>query len=343
MPKAKKDIKIPKVTQLPSGSYTTKVMVEGVRITITRDTEEQCTAEAIAIKYGAKKLVKKEKSQKLRDVLAAYIDARRDDASPSTIYGYEGYSRNCFQKYMDTDVTAMDDTKWQAAVNQEKVGKSPKYIANVWGFVASAVEEATGRRPRVRLPKNEAEKRRRPFLEPDQILVLVDALKGKPIEIAALLALSSLRRSELKALKWENVDLEKGYIMVTGAMVYGSEGLVYKEQNKTSASYRAVPIIQPLKDALEAAERKSEFVVTYNGSHIYEQINKICEECGLPIVGIHGLRHSFASLFYSLSIPTKITMEIGGWSDDGVMNRIYTHVARKDVAERAKDFTNFFK
>ena len=86
----------------------------------------------------------------------------------------------------------------------------------------------------------------------------------------------------------------------------------------------------------------TDLVVTFNGSYIYERINEICEREGLPLVGIHGLRHSFASLAYHLQIPQKITQEIGGWSDDGVMNRIYTHLAQKDIAERSKDFSNFF-
>ena len=72
------------------------------------------------------------------------------------------------------------------------------------------------------------------------------------------------------------------------------------------------------------------------------RINEICKAHGLPEVGVHGLRHSFASLAYHLQIPEKIAMEIGGWSDDGTMRKIYTHLAQKDIAERARDFSNFF-
>ena len=30
------------------------------------------------------------------------------------------------------------------------------------------------------------------------------------------------------------------------------------------------------------------------------------------------------------------------WADDGTMRKIYTHLAQKDIADRAKDFSNFF-
>ena len=60
-------------------------------------------------------------------------------------------------------------------------------------------------------------------------------------------------------------------------------------------------------------------------------IRKICEANSLPDVGIHGLRHSFASLAYHLQIPEMIAAEIGGWSDTATMHRIYTHIAQEDV------------
>lgn len=339
----KKELAIPKITER-AGSFTTQIMVDGVRHRITKDTYEECAAAAAAIKYGAMEAAKREQKGiiRLEDAINAYIDARRGSVSPATIYGYEGYQKNTFQSMMMVNIRTTTDEQWQAAVKRESVGRSPKYIANAWGMIASAIEEATGNRPKARLPAKEHNQR--PFLDPDQVLRFVEAIKGDSIEIAALLALSSLRRSEIKALRWSSIDFEKNAITVAGAAVYAgpSQGIVQKKQNKTSKSRRIVPMIPPLREALLAAERKSDLVITCNGSYMYQRINKICEREGLPKVGVHGLRHSFASLAYHLQIPQKITQEIGGWSDDGVMNRIYTHLAQKDIAARSKDFSNFF-
>jgi integrase len=336
------DLKIPKVILLPSGSYSTKVMVDGIRYTITKDTAEECAAEATAIKYRAMQAKKKEKvkSLSLSDAIDQYIEARRGSVSPATIYAYERYKINCFQQMMSADVFTTTDEQWQAAIRRESKGLSPKYIANVWGLLRASILEATGKAPRVNLPAKE--KNERPFLDPDQVKIFVEAIKGESVEIAALLALSSLRRSELKALTWDCINFEKKTITVKGAMVYAEGGMVYKRQNKTAKSNRTVPIIPPLEAALRSVERKSEYVVPYNGSWLYQRINEICELNGLPRVGVHGLRHSFASLAYHLQIPEKIAMEIGGWSDDGTMKKIYTHLAQKDIADRAKDFSRFF-
>ena len=317
-------------------------MVDGKRITITKDPEEECFAAAAAVKYGAIQAQKLEKAgfKSLSDAIDDYIEARDGSASPSTICAYRGYKRNCFLSMMNANVHTTTNEQWQAAIKRESVGRSPKYISNVWGMISAAILESTGKKPKVNLPAKE--KKSRPFLDPDQIKVFVDAIKGESVEIACLLAISSLRRSELKALKWENIDMERDIIYVSGAMVYTESGMVHKPQNKTSASQRVIPIIPPLKEALKAADRKSEYVVPYNGSWIYQRINEICESNGLPLVGVHGLRHSFASLAYHLQIPAKITMEIGGWSDPSVVDKIYTHLAQKDIANRAKDFSNFF-
>jgi integrase len=339
----KLELKAPKVIQLPSGSYYTQLMVNGVRHNITKATAEECAAEAIAIKYHAIEAKEQTRAgvKKLEDALREYIERRQGSASPSTLYAYERYAANCFQGMMNANINHTTDEQWQAAIRRESAGKSPKYMSNLWGFISAAIYEATGKRPNVKLPAKE--KNTRPFLDPDQINVFVDAIKGESIEIAALLALSSLRRSELKAVKWKDIDFEHNCIHVAGAMVYTGDGMVHKKQNKTAASRRTVPMIPPLRAALEAVEDRSEYVVPYNGSWIYQRINEICEAQGLPKVGVHGLRHSFASLAYHLDIPEKIAMEIGGWSDDGTMRKIYTHLAQKDINNRAHDFTNFFK
>ena len=229
------DLNIPKIVQLPSGSYSTKVMVKGVRYTITKDTAEECAAEATAIKYGAKEAKKKEKTRylSLNDTLDKYIEAREGSLSPTTLYAYKRYKANCFQNMMSADIQTTTDEQWQSAIRRESKDRSPKYIANVWGFVSAAIFEATGRKPKVNLPAKE--KNERPYLEPDQVKLFVEAVKGDTVEIAALLALSSLRRSEIKALTWDCVNFDRKTIAVKGAMVYAGkgQGMVNKKQNKT--------------------------------------------------------------------------------------------------------------
>ena len=344
MPRKKKeDVRLPKIEQLPSGAFHTRVMIGDRRISITKDTRDECVAEYLALKHGVLEVKAQEKKgiKTLEQAVTEYIDSRKDYRSPSTIYNYGMYKKNTFQQMMKSNVFTVTDDQWQAAIRQERSsGRSAKYIKNSWSLMASAIEAATGRRPKVMLyPKENNE---RPYLDPDEIDTFVAAVKGHPVEIPALLCLSSLRRSEMAALKWDKVDIKKKVIYVHGARVRGVDGVSDKKQNKSDSSRRVIPIIPPLLEALQSAEKKNEYVVTMSAEVALKKVNQVCEDNDLPQVGLHGLRHSFASLAYHLQIPEMIAAEIGGWNDISTMHKIYTHLAQKDIEKRSKDFSDYF-
>lgn len=339
--KKKTGAKIPTARQLPSGSWFCRVRINGKDIPITRNTEKEAIAEAMAVKAGIKEASKKQKKKTLATAIDEYIEKRDGLISPSTIKAYKSYRKNRFQSMMDADVFTTTESQWQAAIKREAKNLSPKYITNVWGLISAAIQEATKKKIEVTLPGEE--KNEHPYLEPEQILIFVDAIKGRSVEIPALLELSSLRCSEALALKWSDIDLKNKVIHVRGARVYDKDGkLVHKKRNKNKSSRRTIPIIPPLQEALENTEQTGEYVVKMQCSGIYRHVNRVCAANDLPLVGNHGLRHSFASLAYHLQIPEKIAMEIGGWANDQTMRKIYTHLARRDIAKRSSDFSNFF-
>lgn len=179
---------------------------------------------------------------------------------------------------------------------------------------------------------------------PEQITVFCKAIAGEPCEIGALLALSSLRRSEILALTWDNVDLAHRVIHVRGAKVFDEHGeLVSKKQNKNKTSRRDVPIMMnQLYNALMNVEVKQGTVLTCAPNTLGRQINRVCAENGLPKVGVHGCRHSFASLAAHLHVPEPVAMEIGGWADSKTMRNIYTHVSKLDVSNAQNEIAVFF-
>lgn len=339
--KARKKLKIPTARKLPSGTWFIQLRIDGQSTPVSGESEDEVIAMAMAIKAGIIKAKKAPKKLKLTQAIDEYIESRTNALSPSTIRGYRAIQKGRFKTLMNRDVSTLTQDQCQRAVNTEAKLCSAKTLLNAWRFIQSVIREATGENITVRLPQ--VKPNEHPYLSPKQIPVFVDAVKGTSIEIPALLALSSLRRSELLNLKWENIDFENGVIQVSGAAVYGEEGLVRRELNKNSSSTRIVPIIPPLKSALKTAKRKGEYVVNLSPSALFQHINAVCERNGLPKVGVHGLRHSFASLAYHLDLPEKVTMEIGGWSNDQTMRKIYTHIAQSDITERAKELTKFFE
>lgn len=334
-------MKTPKARQLPSGAWFCRVRIDGKDVSITRDTEKAAVAEAMAVKAGIKEATKKPKKKTVTTAINDYIEARRNVLSPSTIRGYKTIQDNRFQSLMKKDIFAITQEECQRAVNLEAKAVKAKTLTNSWRFVSSVIFEETGQRFFVRLPQIVPTER--PWLTPEQIPVFVEAVKGDPIEIPALLALSSLRRSELINLRWKDVDLSKGILRVNGAAVFDENGqLVRKQETKNKTSRRTVPIIPPLLEALKVAEPKGEYVVSWHPNAIMCRVNRVCSAHNLPEVGLHGLRHSFASLAYHLNIPEKVVMEIGGWADNQTMRKIYTHISQKDVSDHATALTGFF-
>ena len=127
-------------------------------------------------------------------------------------------------------------------------------------------------------------------------------------------------------------------------MVKGTDGYVEKKTNKTQASTRLVPIIVPqLRSVLMAQKKKTGRLVTRSQAVLFSDVNKICRETGLPEVGIHGLRHSFASLCHHLGVPVMEAAKMGGWADIGTMQKIYTHLSADDMSNATELLTAFFE
>ena len=341
-PKPKNEINVPKPKQVSSGRWYINLRIGGQSISITEDTEAKCVAKARAVKTGMVKVDTKSKVT-LRQAIDNYISRREGVLSPSTVRSYRDVQKNRFQTAMDKPVTFFSQKRWQELISQESKLCSPKSVKNAWAVVNAAIKEETGESYTVRLPQVVPTKETK-FLEPSEISAFCSALRGEKVEIAALLALHSLRRSELLAITWEDIDFERRCIHVRGAIVYNESGeLVEKKTNKNKSSRRDVPIMMDrLYELLLENEQPSGPLVTMAPTSIRSAINRVCRSAGLPEVGIHGLRHSFASLAAHIGMREKTTMEIGGWSNDMTMKKIYTHALRTDREIYQNKMTEYY-
>ena len=113
------------------------------------------------------------------------------------------------------------DAKCRDPINDESHKYSAKTVENVWLFFKAVLSENGISTPRVTLPQITSEER--PYLSAEEVLVFVKSVKDSKCCIPALLALHSLRRSELLALDWDNVDLDNGLLYIRGAVVYNHD------------------------------------------------------------------------------------------------------------------------
>lgn len=328
--KPKEEINVAPPAVTPSGKYRGRVMVDGHRIWITEDNEAAYYIRARAVKAGMIEQAKAAPKDTLVDLIDRYLKDNDAILSPSTLAAYNSLRKNRFPAYMGESISRIP---WQLMISRETESCSAKTVRNAWQLVSSALKYSKYDVPTVNLPK--AARSDRSYLDYTQIQTFLQAIRDDDHEFAYLLALHSLRLSEILALTPGCCD--NGVIRVRGAVVRGPSGAyVRKDLNKTDLSRRDIQIMIPRLNAL-----LHKLPVTASDRAMNLHLEKICESSGLPRITMHCLRHSFASLAYHLRWQEKTVMQIGGWSTPEVVNEIYTHLSaldKNDDVERMRLF-----
>lgn len=334
-------IKVPDPKQLPSGKWHIYLRPEFVPV--TEDSREKCLTNAKAIRAGYIEEHKRipKNALTLRKAIEAFMSTNENALSPATIRGYDIICRHRFPEKIDQPLE--DTTGWQEAIDAANKAYSPKTVYNSWGLVREIMTENNVTPPKVRLPqKRQPEKE---WLTYDQILTFVDALKGKRCESGALLALHSLRRSEIFGLSWDDIDLKNGRIHVRGAMVQNKDNVYIKKiETKNASSARTIRIMIPrLKEVLKQQKDAGLSPVLSTPNSLTQSINRVCAAAKLPEIGTHGLRHSYASLGFHLGLSELEVQEIGGWRDHNTVHKIYLHLAKQDRLNAENKMEKFYK
>lgn len=347
--KKKATITAPKAKKLPSGKWRCQLMINKQSVSITRESRKEAEEEAFRIKMEYRQkgddAALKYQRVTLSDAIDNYIQSRENVLSPATLRGYRIIQRNRFKAVMNTDISTVRN--WQKVVNDEAKLCSAKTLKNSWGFIKSVLQEQKSDPGKVTLPQIVAEEHS--FLDYEQILYFVESIKGHKYELSFLLALHSLRVSEILAIKGESgrdtlKNISDGVIHVRGAAVPGQDHkIVFKITNKNITSRRNIPVFIPRLNELIAEYGKyCKNQIPKTSQTLTKNLRKHCKYARMPYVGMHGLRHSFASLCYHLGLSEMETMELGGWSNPGTMRKIYTHLSKGDRSKAATKLLDFF-
>lgn len=332
----KKEISIPKPRLLADGSYSARIMVNGERTTIKGANLEEYETAARATKLMLLEIQKAPPRITLGGAIDKYISSNTNVLSPSTIRAYCIMRKTRFVFFVDKRI---DEIDYQDMINRELSECSAKTLRNAWALANASLKAVDFSVPNVNLPPVPVKDLA--FLAPDQIPVFLKAIRGEPGECASLLALHSLRMSELLALSSFDVDDE---IRVNKSLVRDQyNNYVLKDTTKTVASSRTIPILIPrLRELLPDMECSRIVQTTPVG--IERQIARACSAASLPIIGAHGLRRSFASLGYHLRWSERSVMAYGGWSNMQTVHKVYIKLSQKDLnndIESMRDFYGF--
>jgi integrase len=191
---------------------------------------------------------------------------------------------------------------------------------------------------------------------PQQAGDFLKAALGHRLEALFTVGLAiGLRSGECSALRWQDVDLDKGTVTVRHTLQREKgEGLVLLPP-KSDKSRRTIELPTSCVTALKAhserqrqerqlagsrwAETSHVFTSTIgtpiDDRKILKEFDALVAAAKLPKQRFHDLRHACISLLGAQDVPLKVIAEIVGHSDIRLTQNVYQHVyqeARHDAA-----------
>jgi integrase len=188
---------------------------------------------------------------------------------------------------------------------------------------------------------------------------VIERLASKSHELHPIVALglaTGMRRGELLALNWPNVDLDRGTVRVEGSLEELKDGSLRFKEPKTKSGRRTITIppvtVQMLRDHRTAVWKRRLVLglgKAPNDALVFEAIDggpmspskmskawkRACKSLGLPVVPFHVLRHTHASaLIAAKEDIVKISRRLGH-SSPTVTLSIYAHFFEQDDSSAA--------
>lgn len=340
-------MKLPKARQLPSGQWYMQIMVEGKRYNGTFETEQDALYWAAGLKTKSIEDKIPKRDVTVKKAFSDYVSSRSNILSPSTLKSYKNIQENYFSNLMSKKAASIKKSDIQKEINDLAGKKSYKTIKNAVALLLSVLSDYTEIDAK-RLTYPQKVEKEHPFLEATDIAKLLDVCRDDKIEIPILLALwLGLRRSEICALEWSDFDFNKKTVSIAKALVPNDKNkYVLKNTTKTEKSKRILDLPDYLISRLEALQpdldKRVGRITTMNPNDIYNHFKVICERNDIPFVGIHGLRHTNASVMLSIGVTTKMAMARGGWSSKETMQNIYQHLFSEDKEKADAKINEYF-
>lgn len=311
----------------------------------------------------------------VRDWLASWLDAVRQEVSPKTHERYSEIVNHFLAPALgNLQLTKLAPVHIQNTYNAlveggRRDGKSgglaPRTRRHIHRILSAALARAVeqqliARNPaevfRRRLPK--VEHRAMTTLTAEQSAQLLDAVRHSHIYWPVLIALTTgVRRGEVLALRWRNVDLDRGSMRIVESLEQTKTGLRFKSPKTDRARAVTLPafVVGELRRLKrEQAEAFLRLGVRQTGETLVcartdgeplqpqsltHEFPRFLVRLGpdFPRVRFHDLRHSHATQLLLAGVHPKVAQERLGHSTITTTLDLYSHVTetmQEDAAVR---------
>jgi len=335
---------------IPSGVYYAKFKHAGKQYKKslkTKDRKHACR-ELKAYRQDVENITSKEAGRVTFETIAArWIDSIRHTVKPSTLERRKTCVANLepyFRRVTLSGITAEQCEAWKNTRGDEI---APQTFAHELGTMKLIFEYAITHGILYRNPARGIKRKRiistREKIIPtrEQFTKLIAAIRksdGRPESQAAakhgadfveLLAYSGMRKGEAAAVKWQDVDSEKGFLTVTG-------GANLTKNYET----RTVPLSRELRELLLRLRAESQAEPTDNVSRIADSkkcLHTACRKLKLPYFSPHRFRDFFATTCIESGVDIPTVARWLGHKDGGaLLMKTYAHLRQEHSQEQMK-------
>ena len=308
------------------------------------------------------KIVKKN-HKTVEEWMTEWINLYLPNVEETTRVGYKTKLR-CYIKPALGDILiySLRADHVQKMVNDmQSRGLSPKNIRDTFNNINAAMKKAVVLRyipfnpcEGVVLPK--LKKYRAKVYDNQMIHTLLNTASGTDMYLPVLLGVTvGLRRGEMLALRWDDIEFKTNTIKVRNNMVNGENGIIIKAP-KSEAGIRDIKVgdevmadlkkarLKYMEDALTSPIFQNlNFVIRQeDGSPLHpdsmtRKWSRFLKDNDLPHIRLHDLRHSNATALIQAGVNPRVVQQRLGHSDVNITLNTYTHVLPEmDIDAAAK-------
>jgi integrase len=337
------------IVQCKDGRWRGRHKINGKSKYIYAKTKAECNRKLLAAIKSAKQ--KKEKPERvlIKNYMPAWLANRVDYRANSTQNRTVSIGNHIVPAFGDREIGSITRSEVQAFVaGLVALGLAPSTVRSIYETLSAALGSAVDDElieispcMRVKLPpKTKAE---HTILDLAQAHRLCDQMRGHWLLLIVKLALATgMRKCELLALKWSDIDFSRGVIAVRHNFAYLPRLKFVPGPPKTKTSERTISLTQFIAEELKAhleAQMKTRDVwakndlVFPNAKGDYRTpgtLNRCLDEmvvgAEVPRITFHELRHSAVSILLVLGINIKIIQELLGHSSIVITLELYAHL-----------------
>lgn len=251
--------------------------------------------------------------------------------------------RDVKQFHVQSFINSMEDKSWSYQ------SKALDILRQM--FDSAIINELIAINPVIRIKKCGKKTKEKEALTPQQISILLNSLTDVRQQLFVYLCLyCGLRRGEIFALDWSDVDFKQRCISISKSLSFeANQGFV--KEPKSKAGNRIVAMPQVLYELLKRYEKPKGFIITdTNGNQITKmsarrlwlgilkgiqkptpngevyQDEKSIRNNTLFRVTPHILRHSYCTNLYYAGVDLQSASKLMGHSSIEITDKVYTHL-----------------